>query len=94
MSATNAAVKNFAEIPSDTEKDLNITFTAEESWYLVKEFIKQIKENGSVNLDRAINNARYLAKLDRSIQQFKEGKVVSFTDEEWEKFVNEQELHG
>lgn len=74
MSATDAAVKNFAEIPADTETNFNINFTAEESRYLIKEFIKQIKENGSVNLDRAINNARYLAKLERGAKQLVEGR--------------------
>ena len=30
--------------------------------------------------------------LRESIREFKEGKVVKFTAEEWEKFVNEQEI--
>ena len=30
--------------------------------------------------------------LQESIREFKEGKVVSFSDEEWEKFVNAQNI--
>ena len=75
-------------------KDEKIIFTSEEWAQLEKEIKKQIDETGTIDYRKAINNARYLAKLYRSIQQFKEGKVVTFTDEEWEKFVNEQELLG
>ena len=99
MSAVDVSVtKNFAEVPADTLSDndgnKNIIFTPEEWEYLMKEVNKQFDENGAVDFQRAINNARYLAKLDRSIQQEKEGNFVTFTDEEWEKFVNEQELYG
>lgn len=41
---------------------------------------------------RAARNAAYLAKLDRARQEIREGKVVTFTDEEWEKFVNAQNI--
>ena len=30
--------------------------------------------------------------LQESIREFNEGKVVSFSDEEWEKFVNAQDI--
>lgn len=30
--------------------------------------------------------------LQESIQEFKEGKVVSFSDEEWEKFIDAQNI--
>ena len=73
MSATNAAVKNFAEIPSD-KKTNNIVFTPEEWEYLMKEVNKQIEEKGAVDFQRAINNARYLAKLERGAKQLAEGR--------------------
>ena len=34
-------------------------------------------------------NQKYLRE---SIREFEEGKVVSFSDEEWEKFVNAQNI--
>ena len=30
--------------------------------------------------------------LQESIREFKDGKVVAFSEEEWEKFVNAQEI--
>jgi len=97
MSEVNAAVKNFSEVHTDNntiDSGKNIIFTPEEWEYLMQEVNKQFAENGTVDYQRAINNARYLAMLAESIRQDKEGKVVTFTDEEWEKFVNEQDLHG
>ena len=34
-------------------------------------------------------NQKYLRE---SIREMKEGKVVTFTDEEWEKFINAQDI--
>lgn len=78
--------------PIDESSDGKIIFTAEEWSHLEKEIAKQIDETGNIDYRKAINNARYLAKIDESIKQFEEGKVLRFTDEEWEKFVSEQEL--
>ena len=97
MSKVNAAVqKNSAEQPAKISNESvggKVIFTSEEWAYLEKEINKQIDEGHHViDYQKAINNARYLAKLVKSIQQIKDGKVVRFTDEEWEKIVNEQEL--
>ena len=43
-------------------------------------------------VNKAMRNAEYLAKLDRAYKDKAEGKGVMFTDEEWERYVNEQEL--
>ena len=84
--------KNFSA-PLD-KNDGGIFFTAEEWAYLEKEIAKQIEEGSRViDYKKAINNARYLATLDESLKQAKEGKIVSFSGEEWEKFVGEQEFH-
>ena len=37
---------------------------------------------------RAKANAEYLVMLDRSFRQMEKGQTISFTEEEWEKFVN------
>ncbi|MBR2215147.1 MAG: hypothetical protein IJ849_05245 [Selenomonadaceae bacterium] len=42
---------------------------------------------------KAANNAAYLAKLELADRQLREGKVKTFTAEEWEKFVNEQDIY-
>lgn len=42
---------------------------------------------------KAARNTEYLAELDRRTKDVHEGKnTVSFTDEEWAKFINEKEL--
>lgn len=51
----------------------------------VEEFIRQASLN-------AARNAAYLAKLDRSREEFQQGKIVAFTDEEWEKYINAQDI--
>ena len=50
-------------------------------------------EEYTLNMIRkAMHNAEYLAKLDRAFENKAEGKSTLFTDEEWERFVHEQEL--
>ena len=59
-----------------------------------KEEVKdQIAQGKSLDLLKALHAARYYAMLDRSTEQLREGKVVKFTAEEWEAFVNAQNLH-
>ena len=68
-------------------------FNAQEWKHFISEVNKQFDEGQAVDFEKATHNARYLTMLDKSIQQGKEGKIISFTEEEWENFVNEQELH-
>ena len=35
---------------------------------------------------KSANNAAYLAKLKKSDEEIRQGNVVRFTDEEWEKY--------
>ena len=57
----------------------------EESLYKVVEYLKNfLKEEDHFYSEE---NQKYLRE---SIREFKEGKVVSFSDGEWEKFVNAQ----
>ena len=37
---------------------------------------------------KAARNATYLAKLRKADEEIEQGKVVKFTDEEWERFIN------
>lgn len=70
-----------------------ITFAPRE-WFFFKEEIKnQIAEGEGVDILKALHNARYFAMIERSSKQFAEGKFITFTDEEWEDFVNAQNLH-
>ena len=70
-----------------------ITFAPRE-WFFFKEEIKnQIAEGKGVDILKALHNARYFAMIERSGKQFAEGKFITFTDKEWEDFVNAQNLH-
>ena len=70
-----------------------INFAPAELKLFKDELDKQLAEGNGIDLLKALRNARYLAMLDRSFKELEEGKVVSFTDEEWEAFVNAQDLH-
>lgn len=67
---------------------------APREWFYFKEEIKdQIAEGKGVDLLKALHAARYYAMLARSSEQIAQGKVVTFTDAEWEAFVNAQNVH-
>lgn len=55
----------------------------------VLDYAKKVLQKG-LDEDEAREkaNAEYLAMLDRGFHQLERGLGVSFTDEEWEKFVN------
>lgn len=57
----------------------------------VKLLMDNLKYGGNFGLDPfwSEENQKHLQK---SIREFEEGKVVSFSAEEWEKFVNAQEI--
>ena len=74
----------------DISKPIN--FAPRELTLFQEELNKQFDEGNGIDILKALHNARYLAGLERSIKQFDEGKVVTFTAEEWETFVNEQNL--
>lgn len=38
------------------------------------------------------NNHAYLAKLELSREQIQKGQVVTFTDDEWERFTHAQDI--
>ena len=84
LEVQQAEQENF--LPAQEEK---ITFTPQEWKHFCDEIKLQTESTEPLNFATAINNARYLAMLDESIRQGEEGKVVSFTEEEWEKFANE-----
>lgn len=51
-----------------------------------------VEEFSHAAIMKAARNAAYTAKLDRAFQNMRERKnMVSFTEEEWERFVHEQE---
>lgn len=63
-----------------------ITFTPLELKYFVLE-LKDMFKAGELDIPKVINAARFYAKIERSTQQYKQGKCVTFTEKEWD-FVN------
>ena len=84
-------VENFDEsMQVKTSKDENpkesyVSFTKEEWEYFFKEL--KLRPLTEENLQKAINNARYLAMLDRAEKDMKEGKGTVMTFEELEKLI-------
>ncbi|MBQ9376728.1 MAG: hypothetical protein IJU05_02860 [Schwartzia sp.] len=55
----------------------------------VLDFVKRaVMKSVDEESERAAKNAEYLAMLDEGYRQLEKGQYISFTDEEWEKFVN------
>ena len=57
----------------------------------MKILMNSLKYGGKLEFDPFWSDEN-IKHLKKSIREFKEGKVVSFTAEEWEKFVNAQEI--
>lgn len=57
----------------------------------VKILINSVKYGGKLELDPFWSDENQ-KQLLKSIAEFDEGKTVEFTAEEWEKFVNAQEI--
>lgn len=38
------------------------------------------------------NNSAYLSKLEMSREQIRNGQVVTFSDEEWERFIDAKDI--
>ena len=76
-----------------TNKDIDnkidesyVSFTKEEWEYFFKEL--KLRPLTEENFQKAINNARYLAKLDRAEKSFAEGKGITMTFDELEKLIH------
>lgn len=68
----------------------DVTFTPLELKYFVLE-LKDMMAEGKFDLPKVIHNARYFAELERRDNNIKAGHYVKFTDEEWEKFINDED---
>ena len=53
-----------------------------------KYFLDEIKMRGVDKVRQCVNNARYLAKLDRADEQIRKGEVVALTSDELEAILN------
>lgn len=70
-----------------------INFAPAELKLFKDELDRQLEEGNGIDILKAIRNARYWAEIDRRTEDIKAGRnIVTFTAEEWEKFVNEQNI--
>ena len=67
-----------------------ITFTPLELKYFVLE-LKDMMAEGKFDLPKVIRAARFYAEMERRDKSIKAGHYVSFTDEEWERFINDKD---
>ena len=87
----NTSQMNFDESPKvvnskvESNEEKYISFTKEEWEYFFKEL--KLRPLTEENLQKAINNARYLAMLDRGFKEMEEGKGTVMTFEELEKLI-------
>jgi len=66
--------KNFlSDILPEKKSDNLISFTPEEWKYFYEEIKLQIESQELLNLEKASNNAKYLARLDRAFANVEEG---------------------
>ncbi|MBE8952008.1 MAG: hypothetical protein SR1Q7_02550 [Quinella sp. 1Q7] len=68
----------------------NVTFTPLEWKYFVLE-LKDMFAEGKFDLPKVIRAARFYAEIERSDNSFKAGHYVKFTDEEWQKFIADED---
>jgi len=72
----------------ELESEKSISFTKGEWGHFIDEMKKQFTEENSIDIGRAIHNARYLANLDRAFADKKAGRGTVMTFEELERLIN------
>ena len=72
----------------------NGVFFTEREWKFFKLEIEDMFKSGTeLDIEKAVRNARYLAEIDRRIENVEKGiNVKHFTSEEWDAFVKSQNL--
>ena len=70
-----------------------INFAPAELKLFKDELDRQLEEGNGIDILKAIRNARYWAEIDRRIADVEAGQnLITFTDEELEKFINAQNI--
>ena len=77
-------------LPNEIDDAAQITFTGLELKFFALE-LKDMIAAGEFDIAKAMTGARFYAEIARRTADIKAGKFKSFADEEWDKFIREQE---
>ena len=78
---------------ADIEDNEYSNLSVDELKIFAQEIAEMALKGKSIDLKKAIHNAKYFAEIGRRLKNVDEGKnLVSFTEEEWEKFTNENRI--
>ena len=81
------------ENTENLENEEGVFFNPTEWKYFKLEIEDMINSNREFSIQKAVHNARYLAEIERRSKDIEAGKnCVTFTAEEWEAFINGQDL--
>lgn len=73
MLVSETVKKNISDVRENKIAD-NMILTAEESVYFKDEINKQLAKTKIIDIGKAMNNARYLARLDQSFANIESGR--------------------
>lgn len=75
----------------EVDEEKTFTFNSAELKFFILEIKDMIIEGKELDAGKAVRNAKYLAEMERRVKDIESGKnVISFTEEEWEKFIDEK----
>ena len=72
------------------QDEKEFTFNADELKYFVLEIKDMVVEGKEIDSGKAYRNAKYLAMVNKGIKDMRDGKGVTMTFEELERFINAQ----
>lgn len=78
---------------ADIEEDENSNLSVAELKIFAQEIAEMALKGKPIDIKKAIHNAKYFAEIGRRLKNLDEGKnLITFTEEEWEKFTNENRI--
>ena len=84
-------IQTLSQTGFDDKKPIN--FTTHELTLFKEELDKQFANGNGINIFKTLYSVRYLSMLERCQKQLEKEKCVTFNDEEWESFIEAQEIY-
>ena len=86
-----AEIQTLAQADFDIKEPIN--FLPHEWTVFCDELNRQFAKGKGVNIFDTLYIVRYLAMLYNSFKQLEESRFVTFTDAEWDAFIEAQEIY-